>query len=83
MGAKYLDEIEALTVELAKDFRAYYIGYRPVTTSLAIGIAFQCLAYMHAIITRNFMKIHSVFYGHLASIGHNRMVPPAHSIWRR
>jgi glycine hydroxymethyltransferase len=44
MGAKHVDEIEALTVELARKlFKADYIEYRPVTTSIANAIAIRCL----------------------------------------
>lgn len=43
-GAKYLDEIEAMTIELAKKlFDVDYAEYRPVTGSVADGIAMRCL----------------------------------------
>jgi glycine hydroxymethyltransferase len=43
-GARYLDEIDALTVELARKlFGADYVEYRPVTASAADGLALRCL----------------------------------------
>ena len=42
MGGKYIDQIEALAIELAKKlFRVEHVEHRPITTSIANGIAIR------------------------------------------
>lgn len=43
-GARYLDQIQALTEELCKKlFRVNYVEYRPITTSMCDALAIRCL----------------------------------------